>query len=108
HSDADWVEKKSTKSGLDTDRNADKCESEYHYLCLENNPEHDPRKTDPPDCDCQFCNAIDLTISGLIEWEEFTEWVEDLSLYPEDCLTCGTIGSPLTDGMPYLVWDIPF
>jgi len=49
-----------------------------------------------------------LTASGIIGKAEFTKLIDDLGAFAEDCQTMGTLGGPLSDGIPTCVPDIPF
>ena len=66
-------------------------DSEYDYLATETD--------DNPDPDSFWgewkAGVQDLTASGIIGKEAFTELMESIGAYPEDCETLGTLGGPL-------------
>lgn len=99
----DDAKRASEKAGLSIDE-TEPGESEYAYLATECG--------EPDDEDSWWYKwkrgVQDLTVSGVIPWEAFREWCDEIGAFPEDCLTMGTLGGPLSGGFPSLVWDIPF
>ncbi len=50
----------------------------------------------------------ELTASGIIGKKAFRQLIDDLGAQADDCQTMGTLGGPLSGGMPYCVPDISF
>ena len=87
----------SNEAGLAVDD--EPCEigdSEYQYLSEE-------------DSGCEWYDALqDIQASGIVSREQLEMFLDGLGAFAEDCETMGTLGGPLSDGMPYIVPDISF
>ena len=78
-------------AGLDVDEPSEPGDSEYSYLAEEGSGND------------WFEKLQDCQASGIIERDKFTEFVESIGAYAEDCETLGTLGGPLGS----IVGDIP-
>ena len=50
----------------------------------------------------------DVTVSGIMTHENFESWIQEIGAFATEDNTMGTLGGPLSDGMPYCVPDINF
>lgn len=78
--DMDTIEHCCREAGLSVDV-SEPGDSEYDYLAKESESE-------------AWEGIYDITVSGILDRETFTRWVEDLGLYAEDVRTLGTLGGP--------------
>jgi len=106
-------------------------DTDYRYLASEHYPSTDFEWTDLPEDAQERADAIDalaekhgvdsddfwwrwgwdaqeIQVAGILDKKAFSRWLDDLGAFAEDCQTLGTLGGPLSDGMPYVVPDIPF
>lgn len=59
-------------------------------------------------CERMAIDAREITASGILTKDQFTRFIDSLGAFAEDCETLGSLGGPLSGGMPYLVPDVSF